>query len=301
MARSRIKTYKVSSESLISQRIEDFAQLVKFKLSLVVVITSVLAFALVAWDQMTLTSILILAFGGFFVTSAANVLNEVLEKDFDGLMKRTATRPIVKGRISVSAAVMIAGFSALIGITLLALFNPITALLGTLAMVIYAFIYTPMKRYSPAAVIVGAIPGAMPVMIGCTAFEGHISLIAYTLFSIQFLWQFPHFFSIGFLRFDEYENAGFNLIPKENGQVSRKIARLSFFYALALVVVCLIPGFFEMSSWIAAGLASGFSLIYVYYSWNFYKYFNRKSALQLMFSSFSYMLIVLTIFLIDKI
>ena len=301
MSRSKIKTYKSRSENLILNRVEDFAQLIKFKLSLVVVITSLLAYAIVGWDSITITGLVILALGGFFVTSAANALNQVLEREYDGLMERTADRPVVKNRISVSAGVMIAGFSSLIGITMLALFNPITALLGTLAMVIYAFIYTPMKRYSPAAIIVGALPGAMPAMIGCTAFEGSISLMAYTLFSIQFLWQFPHFFSIGYLRFDEYEKAGFNLIPKENGKVSRKIARLSTFYAIALIAVCLIPGVFEMSSWWVSGFAAAFSCLYAYYSYKFYTDFDRKSALKLMFSSFSYILIVLGIFLIDKI
>ena len=142
MTTTKVKTYKSRSQNLIFEKIEDFAQLVKLKLSLVVVITSVLAYAIVAWDHLTLGAMTILALGGFFVTSAANALNQVLEKDYDALMTRTAERPIVKGRIAISAAVLIAGICSLIGITLLALFNPLTALLGTLAMVIYAFIYT---------------------------------------------------------------------------------------------------------------------------------------------------------------
>ena len=131
----------------------------------------------------------ILGLGGFLVTAAANTLNQVLEKDFDAQMKRTADRPLAAGRMQISEAVMAAGFMSMLGISLLAVFNPWTAFLGTLAFVLYAFVYTPLKRVSPISVTVGAIPGALPTLIGVVAAEGTITSLGITLFFIQFLWQ----------------------------------------------------------------------------------------------------------------
>ena len=272
--------------------------LVKLKLSLLVVFTSVMAYLIVAGSNANLMGILLLAVGGFLVTSAANALNQVLEKDYDKYMTRTADRPITAGRMSVSEAVMFAGLSCLIGVSILALFNPLTSLLGMLSMICYAFIYTPMKRYSTSAVAIGAIPGALPALIGCTAFEGTISTIGIGLFALQFLWQFPHFWSIGYLSFDDYKNAGYKLLPEENGKVNRSLGMHSMMYALLMIPVVGLMYFVGSVSLIASVIVLITSVVYIGFSFKFHKEFNRASGLKLMFYSFVYLPIILAAYLI---
>ena len=267
--------------------------LVKVRLSLVVVISSVLGYVIASDGNINFTDVILLISGGFLVTGAANALNQVLEKDFDILMTRTANRPVATGRMKSSEAVMFAGISCLVGICILATFNPITAFLGMLSLIIYSFVYTPLKRYSTLAVAVGAIPGALPVMIGATACDGSITLLAICLFIIQFLWQFPHFWSIGFLGFEDYNRAGYKLLPEEDGKINRNLGLSSIFYA-AMIIPVATWVFLRMD----AGLASTFSvilctLVYIYFSYNFHKKFERTSALKLMFFSFFYLPLVL--------
>lgn len=267
--------------------------LVKLRLTLVVVISSVLGYLIAAKGAGSFIDIIKITIGGFLVTGAANALNQVLEKDFDILMSRTAERPVATGRMKSSEAVMFAGISCLVGISILATFNPVTAFVGMLSLIIYAFVYTPLKRYSTLAVAVGAIPGALPVMIGVTAFEGTITLFAFALFVIQFLWQFPHFWSIGFLGFEDYSKAGYKLLPEQNGTVQRNLGMSSIFYASLILPVCAWM-FIRME----VGLISTISVIictilYIYFSYNFHKRFDRSAALKLMFFSFFYLPLVL--------
>ena len=169
-------TYKASDTSRVGSVLRDYSQLVKLKLSLLVVFSSIAGYMIVAGSMFSIVDLVLLFLGGFCTTGAANTLNQVLEKDFDRLMKRTQDRPLAQGRMKVSEAVLFAGLMCLIGILFLATFNPITAMLGMLSMILYSFVYTPVKRYSTSAVAIGAIPGALPILIGCTAFEGSISL-----------------------------------------------------------------------------------------------------------------------------
>ncbi|MEO6039081.1 MAG: protoheme IX farnesyltransferase, partial [Saprospiraceae bacterium] len=180
----------------LAQAITDFGLLVKFKLTLLVLFSALMSYAIVANGDINWGAMLLLAMGGFLVTGAANALNQVLERDFDRLMPRTANRPVVTGRISVSTAVLWAGLMALGGITLLTVFNPLTGFIGTVSLMSYAFVYTPMKRSSPWAVVIGAIPGALPLIIGGVAYAGFITPMALMLFMLQFLWQFPHFWAV---------------------------------------------------------------------------------------------------------
>jgi heme o synthase len=288
-------TYVVSEKAskVIFSRLSDYIMLTKLKLTLVVVFSSVLGYLIVSGGSTDYIQLIILAVGGFLVTGAANALNQVLEKDFDILMTRTSNRPIATGRMKSSEGVMFAGVSCLIGITLLASFNPITALLGMISLITYAFVYTPLKRYSTSAVAVGAIPGALPVMIGATAFEGRITLLAICLFIIQFLWQFPHFWSIGFVGQDDYRKAGYKLLPEINGILDRNLGLSAVIYA---VIILPVVGFVFYVS--AASLASTLivlvlSVMYVVLSYNFHKKFDRAAALKLMFFSFFYLPFVL--------
>ena len=209
--KDKARTYNQSQ--YLSAGVVDILELVKFKLTSVVVITSALSYLVVSqfytFDWFILG---MLTLGGFLVASAANAMNEVLEKDFDILMERTKNRPVATGRMKVSDAVMISGLLCLAGIVCLALINPITSFLGMISFVSYAFIYTPLKRYSTLAVPVGAVPGALPVLIGATACSGEITILGLVLFAIQFLWQFPHFWAIGYLGFEDYKKAGYKLV-----------------------------------------------------------------------------------------
>jgi len=168
----------------------DYAMLVKLKLNLFVVFSAVLSYFIIAGSAINWLHVVLLAIGGFLITSAANALNQVLEKDYDKLMDRTADRPLATGRMKTSEAVIFAGVSTIVGFIVLAVINPLVVLLSTLSLVSYAFLYTPLKRHSTLAVAVGAIPGALPVMIGGVAAEGHLTLFISCLFFIQFLWQF---------------------------------------------------------------------------------------------------------------
>ena len=277
---------------------DDYKMLVKVKLSAVVVITSMLSYAVAAGSQFSLAELMLLATGGFLVTAAANAINQVLEKDFDKLMQRTENRPVTTGRMKSSEAVMFAGIALLIGVTMLSVFNPITSFLGMLSFVMYAFVYTPLKRYSTLAVAVGAIPGALPVLIGCTAVQGEVTMLALGLFAIQFLWQFPHFWAIGFLAFDDYDKAGYKLMPSDESGIKRDLGFTSVVYAVLILPVALFLYIGGDVSVIATGVTTIATIVYVYYSVLFHMRFDRAAARSLMFCSFFYMPVVLLAYLI---
>lgn len=279
---------KVATKQAPVSWLTDFAQLVKMRLNLTVVFSAVMAYLIVAGDDSNMLAIAILSLGGFCVTSAANALNEVLERDYDKLMKRTENRPLATGRMSVSSAVLIAGMMSVIGVTLLALFNPWAALLGMISLISYAFIYTPMKRTTPLAVVVGAVPGALPVLIGCVAYQGEITGLAILLFMIQFIWQFPHFWSIAWLGDEDYKNAGFNLLPSSDGVKDESVGLLSLLLTAAFIPTYLTLWYLGDINLVTLILCQVISVIFGYFSWNLYKKCNRKAALALMFSSFGY-------------
>lgn len=294
------KVTTASSAGLLGQKVQDYVVLVKFRLSATVVFSSVMAFLIGAFGSVSGWAVLTLALGGFLVTGAANALNQVLEKDYDRLMKRTADRPLAAGRMKVSEAVLAAGFMCLIGITLLALFNPWTAFLGMAALVSYSFVYTPLKRISSIAVTVGAIPGALPTMIGCVAAQGEITALAWALFLIQFLWQFPHFWSIGFLGFEDYRKAGYQFMPGIDAP-DRGAAWQALGYSLLLLLAGALPYVFGATGVISLVVVSALGLGYVFLSWRFVKRHDRKSALGLMFYSFAYIPFTLLALFADKI
>lgn len=270
--------------------LRDYSQLVKLKLSLLVVFSSVAGYMIVAGSLYSIGDLILLFLGGFCTTGAANTLNQVLEKDYDRLMRRTQDRPLAQGRMKVSEAVLFAGLMCLIGILFLATFNPITAMLGMLSLVLYAFVYTPVKRYSTSAVAIGAIPGALPILIGCTAFEGNISYLALSLFMLQFIWQFPHFWSIGFLGYEDYKNAGYRLMPMgDDGEVDSSLGFQVFAYSLLLLPITIIMYHYLDASVLSTGISFMVALMYIYYSFKFYKHFDLLSARKTMFASFIYL------------
>jgi heme o synthase len=285
------------SEVVTNSILVDLGLLVKFRLSMTVVITSLLGYVISTGNvSYSFNNLLYLGIGGFLTTAAANIINEVLEKDFDGLMKRTMVRPLVSGRLKSSDAVLMGGLSCLVGVSLLALINPLTAILGMLSFVIYAFVYTPLKRISTLAVPVGAIPGALPVLIGCTAHDGTLTFLSMSLFFVQFVWQFPHFWAIGYLSFGEYKKAGFKLLPEgEDGEIERNIGLHSFVYSLFLLIIFGGLYFLNEINTIEFVLNTLVSIVFVLYAFNFFRKMDRPSAMKLMFSSFFYVPLILLI------
>ena len=281
------------------QKLKDYGVLVKLRLNLTVVFSAVMAYLIVA-DEVFIERVFFLALGGFLVTGAANGLNQVLEKDYDLQMKRTADRPIAAGRMSVSSGVLAAGFMSLIGIVCLALFNPLAAFLGMISFLLYAFVYTPLKRITPASVIIGAIPGALPMMIGVVAWTAELNGLALVLFGIQFFWQMPHFWAIAWLGAEDYQKAGFKLMPTKSGKKDGSLGLQAFWYALMLLPLSWGTYFLGLNGIITGVLLSIAALIYAYFGWKLYKNNDRKSARNLMFSSFLYLPFVLFVMLIDK-
>ena len=288
---------KIAKHSLLG----DVMQLVKMRLTAMVVFSSVASFLIVSSFTVSWEYAVLLAVGGFFVAGASNALNEVLEKDYDILMARTKDRPIAAGRMSMSTGVLIAGLMSLVGISLLSLFNPLTGFLGMLSLILYAFVYTPMKRQSSVAVLLGAIPGAMPMLIGCVAFQGYISTLGLFLFAFLFLWQIPHFWAIGYLGFDDYNKAGYKFIPQEDGAIANRIKiqsiAITLFMTIAATAFLLIDEF----SLVAVSLMVISGLGFSYTAYKFMKQTDRSSALRLMFGSIIYLPSILVIMMIDKI
>ncbi|MCL4109556.1 UNVERIFIED_CONTAM: hypothetical protein GTU68_061703 [Idotea baltica] len=244
---------------------------------------------------------LFIALGGFLVTASANTINQLLEIDYDKQMKRTANRPLATGRMSITEAVLIAGVHGIVGLLILWLvFNPLTALLGAISLISYAFIYTPLKRISPISVFVGAIPGALPLAIGWVAATGELNFIAYTLFAIQFLWQFPHFWAIGWLGYDDYKKAGFKLLPTDYDGRNVNTAIQVVLYTIAMVAVGCIPYAIGLSGviYLTANLVLG--AFFVYRGLQLYWYCNNDYALKVMYASLFYLPITQILMYIDK-
>jgi len=295
------KTANQNTLTALSQKIKDYKMLFKVKLTMLVLFSAVMSYLIALDGAVNWVGIVVLSLGGFLVTAAANTFNQVLERDYDKLMKRTQNRPLAAGRMTVSTAVMVAGFLSLIGITLLTLFNPWTGLLGTISLISYAFVYTPMKRISPIAVMIGAIPGALPCAIGVVAMEGQITSLALALFAIQFLWQFPHFWAIAWVGHEDYTKAGYYLLPSKDGERDENVGWQSFIYAMMLVVVSWAPYVIGATGLISAIVLTIIGLAYAWFAWDLYKKCTKEAALKLMFSSFIYLPIALIVLVLDKI
>ncbi|HLP96108.1 MAG TPA: heme o synthase [Saprospiraceae bacterium] len=285
----------------LRQAVTDFGLLVKFKLTLLVLFSAVMSYAIVTNGDVNWGAMLLLAVGGFLVTGSANALNQVLERDFDRLMPRTANRPVVTGRMSVSTAVLLAGLMALFGITMLSVFNPLTGFLGTLSLISYAFVYTPMKRSTSLSVAVGAIPGALPLIIGCVAYEGYISPTAWMLFALQFLWQFPHFWAVAWLADEDYKKAGFYLLPSKNGEKDETTGLLSFVFCLLMVGSAVLSYGLGYVGLVATLVLVLLNVYWAIQCWVLYRTCERSAARKQMFVSFVHLPISLIVILLDKI
>jgi len=294
---------KIQHQNFLAQliaKLKDYAILVKVRLNLTVVFSSAMGYLLAVGANDFLLSLIFLSIAGFCVTASANALNQIIEKDYDKLMKRTANRPLATGRMGVTEALLVAGVLGVGGILLLwYMFNDLTALIGAVSLLSYAFIYTPLKRIHPIAVLVGAIPGALPPMIGWVAATGVMSIEAYTLFAIQFLWQFPHFWAIAWLGAEEYAKAGYKLQPVSEAR-SQKTAIHIIVYILFLIAVTLTPILFQMSSIYFAAVALLLGAFFLYYGINLFKKCDNKAALHLMLASVVYLPLLQILMVLDK-
>lgn len=294
-------TQKLNFSAAIKQKIDDYKVLVKHRLNLLVVFSAAMAYITTAQGAINWKELMILSLGGFLVTGAANALNEVLEKDYDRQMKRTENRPLATGRMTASEAVLAAGLMSLAGLMLLALFNPLAVLLGSLSLISYAFVYTPMKRVSPIAVLIGAFPGALPVLIGSVAVTGTITSLGMALFVIQFLWQFPHFWAIAWMADEDYKAAGFNLLPSKEGKLDSSVGWNSFMYTLFMIPASIAPFALGKTGLFSAIILSIAAVIFAYFAFQLYKKCTREAARQLMFCSFFYLPIAQIALALDKI
>ena len=287
--------------SSIKSIITDVKQLVKVGLSLSVVFSSVAGY-LLAVEAVNYATLTLLAVGGFLMVGASNAFNQIIEIDTDALMQRTKNRPLPTGRMSVNTALVIAILFAILGLGTLYYINAKSALFGAISIFLYTSAYTPLKSVTPLTVFVGAIPGAIPFMLGWVAATNQFGIEAGILFMIQFFWQFPHFWSIGWLQDEEYKKAGFNMLPmntKDTGAVKQII-----FYTVIMIVVSIAPvlkvtGAFYIYP-ATAIIVALLGCLMLYYAVQLYKTLHNTEARKLMLASVLYITLVQIIYVIDK-
>src|SRR5215203_466714 len=285
-----------------SNRLKDYLQLVKPSLSIMVVFSSVVSYLLApkvvdfSWQM-----ILLLFAGGMLVTGSANAINQVVEKDTDALMKRTAQRPIAAGRMSIEEGWAFAIVCGVAGVLILGyFFNWLSAGLGAFSLFLYAFIYTPLKKVNAVAVLIGAFPGAMPCLIGWAAGANELSLGGWVLFAMQFLWQFPHFWAIAWVAHKDYSTAGFKLLPSEQGP-TKYTALQTIVYSLLMIPVGMVAYYIGMSGVTSLIIVVIANLFLVIQCVRLYRSMEVKAARRVMFSSYIHLPVVLLALLMDKI
>ena len=277
-------------------------ELIKFRLTLSVVFSSFISYFL-GTNSIDYMTLLLLIFGGILIVSSSNIFNQIIEKDLDKLMSRTMNRPLPKNEITQNTALFLAISSALIGLTFMYLININVAILAALSIFLYTAVYTPMKLISPLSVFVGAIPGAFPFMIGWVAATNQIGVEAITLFLMQFFWQFPHFWSIGWAQSTDYKKAGFKMLP--TGRKDKSTSAQILFYSIWAVLVSIVP-FFGITgelqlSYIGLIIVILLGIILIYKSYILFLDGKNENAKKLMFTSVIYLTCVQLTFLLDKI
>jgi protoheme IX farnesyltransferase len=296
----REEPIKMKRQIVPAARLRDYSQLLKPNLSFMVVFSSVIGYLLAPGIRFELDRVILLFIGGILVTGGANTINQILEREGDALMNRTMNRPIPDGRMGTAEAWVVAAVSGVSGALMLAyFFNPLAGLLSFISLLLYAFAYTPMKRVHPIAVLIGAIPGALPPMLGWVAATGSLGLGGWVLFLIQFFWQFPHYWAIGWVGYDEYKKAGISMLPSQE-RSSRFTALQCMFYSLILIPMAVIPRVIGLTGNIGMWVTIACGILYFIASIAFYMKNDYPSAKRVMFASFIYLPIVLLSLLIDK-
>ena len=275
-------------------------QLTKFRLSFLVSFSAIFGFVL-ASDSFRILDLLILGLSGYLVTASSVINNQILEKDLDKKMDRTKKRPLPTNKISKKNSLIISLIFMFFGLFLmLFFFNMIACLLSLVSLILYTFVYTPLKRVGPIAVFVGAIPGALPPLIGWVAYSGEITIEAIIIFSIQFIWQFPHFWAIAWIYHDDYKKVGFKLLPSK-GEKNFNTALNIMTYTLFLIPLGLLPTIFGITGIVSGAIAVLCAILFLAQTFKLFKDYSRSSALKIMFGSFIYLPIVQISFILDKI
>lgn len=299
MISGRVQT--LSSAMYASAKAKSYWELLKPRLSFLVAFSCAFGYSLATKGHVNWTVLLMLTLGGFLLSGASVCINQIIERDLDKIMSRTMNRPIPTGKISVSEAKFFAVICLVISLIILSLFtNPLTVVLSFVSMVLYSFVYTPLKRVGPVAVFVGAIPGALPPLLGWIAATGSISHEAMIIFGIQFIWQFPHFWAIAWVADDDYKKAGFKLLPSGGGKDLNTAIQIMV-YTMFLIPLGLLPARFGITGLNSAIVATVCGVAFFAQTFSLMKTGNRQSALRIMFGSFLYLPIVQIAYLLDKV
>lgn len=301
MTKSSEHTVKSQSFSLAA-KVKDYMLLIKFTLSFTVVFSCVICYLLapkvVAYDWYM---ILLLFLAGMLITGSANAINQAVEKDTDAMMKRTSKRPVANGNMSQNEAYTFALIAGLVGVGMMwYYFNFSSALVSAFSLFLYAFIYTPLKKINSIAVLIGALPGALPCLIGWVAGNDDFALGGWVLFGMQFLWQFPHFWAIAWVAHADYTKAGFKLLPADKGP-TKFTAIQTIMYSFLMIPIGMVPYFIGLTGITSLWIVLACNLFMVFQSARLYKEMDVKAARRVMFSSYIYLPIVLLAMLADKI
>jgi len=294
-------TVKQQSSLNIAGKVKDYMMLIKFSLSFMVVFSAVISYLLapkvVEYDWL---HIILLFIGGLLVTGSANTVNQIVEKDTDAMMARTAKRPVASGRMQPAEAWAFAIIAVVTGLFILGYcFNWLSAGLALFSWFVYAYMYTPLKKVSAVSVLLGAVPGALPCLIGWTAGQDELSVGGWVLFAIQFFWQFPHFWAIAWIAHKDYSNAGFKLMPSVEGPTKYSAVQ-SIIYSLVLIPVGTLPYLVGMSGMMSFVIVLIANLFMLWQSVRLYNEMEKKAARRVMFTSYIYLPIVLLALLADK-
>ena len=281
--------------------VSDFKEITKMGLSLSVVFSSIAGYLLGA-ETVDFLTLILLCFGGYFMVGASNAYNQIIERDLDALMDRTKNRPVPAGRMSVNTAFAIAVTFTILGVATLYVINPRTAMYAAISIFLYTCVYTPLKTKTPLAVFVGAIPGAIPFMLGWVAARNDFGIEPGTLFAIQFFWQFPHFWAIGWFLFEDYQKGGFFMLP--TGKRDKGTAVQIILYSIWTLLVSILPVFGFTGdlklSIVAAIIVFALGLLMLYYALQLFKTRTSKAAKQLMLASVLYITLLQIVYVADK-
>jgi protoheme IX farnesyltransferase len=301
MTKSSEHTVESQSFSLAA-KVKDYMLLIKFTLSFTVVFSCVICYLLapkvVEYDWYM---ILLLFLAGMLITGSANAINQAVEKDTDAMMKRTSKRPVANGNMSQNEAYTFALVAGLVGVGMMwYYFNFSSALVSAFSLFLYAFIYTPLKKINSIAVLIGALPGALPCLIGWVAGNDDFALGGWVLFGMQFLWQFPHFWAIAWVAHADYTKAGFKLLPADKGP-TKFTAIQTIMYSFLMIPIGMVPYYIGLTGMTSLWIVLACNLFMVFQSARLYKEMDVKAARRVMFSSYIYLPIVLLAMLADKI
>jgi protoheme IX farnesyltransferase len=297
---AQVKTITLEQPSALSAKLSDYAQLIKLRLSTLVIFSAGLGYLIGYKGTLNWVNFILVLAGGMLVTAASNGFNQIIERKTDAIMNRTSDRPLPAGRMGVNEAVIVSTLMALLGVVPLYLFvNHLTGILSLLSLLLYTFAYTPLKKITPFAVFVGAIPGAMPPLIGWVAASGAIVPGALVLYALQFIWQFPHFWSIAWVLDEDYRRAGFKMLPSPEGKGKRSAFQI-LVYALSLIPLSLLPVVYGVGNVFSTVILVICSMAFSFQAFQLYRESTDEKARRLMFGSFFYLPLIQIALLIGK-